>query len=225
MNSRRCTSLKTAKLDAYFLKACGKKSCRQCRIRTALIGNIANVYNAFQICTSRNNDLFHIISCTQRGNYSLYHAVLSNYLSNLSLLHIKIFLLLADLFHLLMILYPVSLNSQTVNSRTLSPVEHTALNKAFIGSLTHLTSKSVDLTDKMTLCRSAYRGIAGQICNSVKGNCKKCSLNAKTSRRKSCLNTCVTCTDHRNIIIVYIILFHRNTLPKNYLPTQNCENT
>ena len=127
-------------------------------------------------------------------------------------LNVKIFLHFADLFHMIVVLYSICLNPQTVYRRTFSAVQHTALNKAGIGSLTHFAAKRVNLTHKMSLCSTADRRIAGHIRNIVKRNSEKHGFCAKSCGSKGSLDTCVSRADNRNIIIINKMAHKKSSL-------------
>ena len=109
----------------------------------------------FQVCTCCDYDTSCRIFSTERSYNSAYSAVFSKNFCNFALFNIQIFLIFADLFHIIMIQNTVSLNTQAMDSRSFAAVQHTALDKAFISRFTHLAAESVDLSNKMPFCSTA----------------------------------------------------------------------
>ena len=155
MNTGGCSRFKATNFNAKFSQTVRQKLCRKRCIRAALVGDLTNVDNAAKVCTRRNDSSLDRIFSTKPSSHTRNVTVLCENFSNFRLLYIKIFRVLASLFHSVVILYPVSLNTQTVNGRAFSSVKHTALNKTFISRLAHLTAERIDLTHKMSLCRAA----------------------------------------------------------------------
>ena len=160
---------------------------------------------SFQISTRGNYGGLDLVLTAKMCNNSRDHTVLGKDFRDLGLLHIKIFLHFADLFHVIVIFDPVRLNTQTMHRRTLSPVEHTALDKTGVGGFTHFSAESVNLADKVSLSRAADRGIAGHIRDIVQRNCKHDGFRTQPRRRKSRLHTRVSRADHGNVVAVYIM--------------------
>jgi hypothetical protein len=86
-----------------------------------------------------------------------------------------------------------------MNGSALTQIKGTGLKGGKIGRISHLTAKSVDLKDQMSLCTTADRGVAGHITNRVKVGGEKHGGYTHSRRGKSCLDTCVTCADYGNL--------------------------
>ena len=160
---------------------------------------------SFQISTGGDYCSLYLILAAQMCNYSGNCTIFGKNFRYLCLLHVKVFLHFTYFFHMVMVLYSVCLYPETVHRRSLSPVEHTALNKTSVGGFSHFTAESVYLADKMTLCSSSYRRIAWHICNIVQRYCKHDRFCAKPRCSQSCLNSRVSRSDNSHIVAVYIV--------------------
>ena len=84
------------------------------------------------------------------------YAVIRVYIGNFALLDIKIFLQLDRVLHIPAVGAAIDLRTQRMHRRALAEVQHTALQRIFIRSLTHFAAERINLPYKVTLCRAAY---------------------------------------------------------------------
>ena len=131
--------------------------------------------------------------------YTLYSTVFYADLDDLSLLYGEVLLHLQGMFHQFLILTPVSLGSQGIDSGPFAAIEKPVPDAGTVGYLCHLASQSIQLAYEVPLSRSAYGGVARHISDGVKvyreAHC------GKTEPRcgKGCLYPGVSCADDRYI--------------------------
>ena len=118
-----------------------------------------------------------------------------------------------------MVLNAVCLNSQTVDSRAFSAIEHTTLNKALIRSLTHFSAKRVDLSYQMSLCSAAYRRITRHICYLVERYREHYRPATEPCGGKSGFDSGMTRTNNCDIILSHFInhKFHSRIVSRETL--------
>ena len=78
-------------------------------------------------------------------------AILYQKLGNLSLADGQVLLILQRLSHFITVSLLISLSTKGMHCRTLGTVQHLRLNKSLVNIFSHLSTKSIQLTDQMSL--------------------------------------------------------------------------
>ena len=100
----------------------------------------------------------------------------------------------------------VNLGTKRVHRRTFAEIEHSALKGGFVGGTAHFSAKGIYLSNKMALCRSPDRGIAGHIANRIEIYAEHHRFFAKAGRRQRRFNAGVPCPDNGNVEIACKII-------------------
>ena len=166
--SCRCSRFKAPELHAEVFKAFAQLICRKHSVRPALTRITADKNFSAQICSRSDNYRLYLIFASGMRNNSAHFSVANLYINYFRLLDLQIFRFFKTFFHFEMITSAVNLRTQRMYRRAFAAVKHFRLNKRRIGSLSHFAAESVNLADKMPLCRSAYTRIARKISDCVK---------------------------------------------------------
>ena len=93
----------------------------------------------------------------------------------------------------------VHLRPQRMHGRTFSGIEHAHLNQRIIGGETHFSAERIELTNEMSLARSADRGVAGHHADAVKIQRQQQGIQPHTRSGERRLYAGVACADHDNV--------------------------
>ena len=216
-DSRRCSCFKASQPDSQPLQRLAQSDCRVQSVRSALIGNIPDIDSAVQEGSRADDCRLHLIHRAQLGHQLADGSgFVCAQVAHLCLDDVQSLLLLQTALHLPMVGIPVRLHPQAVYRRSLSSIEHPALQKGGIRRLAHLSAQRVDLPHQMSLGSSSDGRVAGHISDCIEGHGKDCCLCTQASRSKRCLDARVSCTDDSNLIFPHII-FHRLLLLNDIL--------
>lgn len=209
MHTAGRSRLEPAHPQSQLLEIFSQGTAGQCRIGTALIGDLSHVNSAVQIRSGGDDHCRDGILCAQGCDHTGDSVVFGLDLSDLRLFDLQEWRFFADLFHVVVIADTVCLHPKAVDSRTFAPVQHPALEKAGVCRLSHFAAQCVDLPDEMAFCRAADGRIAGHIGDLVERNGKQHRAAAQTGRGKGSLHAGMACADHGDIISSHVIIFHR----------------
>ena len=165
--------------------------------------------SAVQICAGGNYGGGNGVLWSQRSDNTGHSAVFGLDLCDLCLLDLQQGCFFADLFHVVVVANAVCLYPQAVDSRPFAAVQHTALEKAGISSLSHFAAQSVNLPHQMPFCRAADRRVAGHVGDLIQRYGKQHCAAAKAGRSQGGFYTGMTGTDHSDVISSHVIIFHR----------------
>ena len=167
MYPARRSGLKSPQRQAQCLQTLPQCTARQGTVWAALIGNRSNVNSTVQIRSSGNNGSLYGILCPQCGDNAADSTIFHQNFCDFRLFDIQVFGLFANLLHIIMIPNTVCLHPKAVDSWSFSSVQHTALQEAGIGCLTHFTAEGINFPYQVPFCRSADGRIAGHVGNLV----------------------------------------------------------
>ena len=94
-----------------------------------------------------------------------------------------------------------------MHCRSFGTVKHFGLDKGLVNIFSHLSTKSIQLTDQMSLSDTADRGIAGHLSESFNVVRKKQRLTSHASRSKGGFYTGMPAANHDDVVDLWKIHF------------------
>ena len=150
-NSGRCSSLETEHFNSQFFQRISQIiGCLQ-SIWTCIIAYITVNTACFQISSSTQNYRLTMVDSAGIRLHTCDLAILYQKLGNLSLADGQVLLILQRLSHFITVSLLISLSTKGMHCRTLGTVQHLRLNKSLVNIFSHLSTKSIQLTDQMSL--------------------------------------------------------------------------
>lgn len=126
------------------------------------IGHIAHIDPSLEVGTGSQNHLFCTEYRTQGSDNPGHFPVFGEQFHNFRLFEGQVLLKLHLVLHILGVGRTVDLSPEGMHRRSLTPVEHPALEEGRIGSLAHFAAQSIDFPHQMSLGGTArWRGLQG----------------------------------------------------------------
>ena len=163
----RGTGLETPQLDARSPQAFGELCGRTLVVRAGFIGHITHIDPSLEVGTGGQNHLLCTEYRTQGSDNPGHFPIFGEQFHDFRLFEGQVLLKLHLVLHILGVGRTVDLSPEGMHRRSLTPVEHPALEEGGIGSLAHFTAQGIDFPHQMSLGGTADGGIAGHIGHSV----------------------------------------------------------
>ena len=205
MHTGRCAGFKPAQGHPGSLQLFGQAGGSVLAVRAAVIKGIAHKNAPAQAGARGDHHAFAAVIAVQAGVHTAHMAVLNVQPHDLGLLDVQIRGVLQRLFHVHMILLAVGLHTQTMHSRALAAVQHTALQIGGIGGKAHHAAQSVQLTHQMPLGSAANARVAGHIADKIQTDRKYGGFCAQRGGGVRGLNARMACPHHDHIILSQMI--------------------
>ena len=208
-----------------MLQSLAESYCRVQTVRSALVGNISYVDSAVQEGSRTDDRRFDGVNCTQLGHQLFDCTVFVNAkIAHLRLNDVQSLLLLQTVLHLTVVGIPIRLDTQAVNSRSFSSIEHPALQKGGVCRLAHLAAQRINLPHQMALGSSSDRRIARHVADCIEGHGKDGRFCAQPCCCQRRFDAGMARTDYRDLIFPHPVL-HSLFPSFLYFPTQKRANT
>ena len=201
-DSGRCSSLETEHFNSQFLQRISQIiGCLQ-SIWTCIIAYITVNTACFQISSSTQNYRLTMVNSAGIRLHTCDLAILYQKLSNLSLADGQVLLILQRLSHFITVSLLISLSTKGMHCRAFGTVQHFGLNKSLINIFSHLTAKSIQFTNQMSLRTSTYIRVTRHQRNTLCAYRKHDRIQSQSRPCQRSLTASMTSTDHYYVIIL-----------------------
>ena len=174
-------------------------------VRAGGLNGLAGDDGAVQIGAGGDDHGFCVINGAKAGLYAGDLATVCKNLHDLRLLQLQIVLQFQGVLHILLILPPVALGAQRMNSRAFALVQHPILDTGEVSRKTHLTAQRIQLPDQMALACAADGRVAGHIAHRVQIDGKNDGVKSQPGSGQRRFNACVAGADDSYITFSCVI--------------------
>ena len=143
-----------------------------------------------------------MINSTGISPYTSDLTVLYQKLCYLSLADSQVLLVLQCFSHFVAICLLICLSTKGMYRRTLGTIQHFGLNKSLINIFSHLTAKSIQFTNQMSLRTSTYIRVTRHQRNTLCAYRKHDRIQSQSRPCQRSLTASMTSTDHYYVIIL-----------------------